>query len=117
MAAARALIDEYDEMERKIAEADPKLEEDIAASWQQGVERANRQLDVGYRTAMRNVKKVLGLQGLSAVEEKEEQGGGEDEGAMNQKPLNYELQRTLQYAERGVKRMVKGLPRDEDVDI
>jgi hypothetical protein len=35
------------------------------------------------------------------------------EGEGKKVKLDYELQRSLRYAERGVKRMVKGLPMDE----
>jgi hypothetical protein len=45
-------------------------------------------------------------------EAEREGDGGEEEGA-GDRELNMELLRTLRYAERGVKRMVKGIPEDE----
>jgi hypothetical protein len=86
----------------------------IADIWKQDVEDTDRQLKMGARVALRNVKKVLGAD----VEGDELRGTDEDgdvdmEGEGKKAELNYELQKSLRYAERGVKRMVKGLPMDE----
>lgn len=69
---------------------------------------------MGARVAVRNVKKVLGavVDGddndaeVKREDEMQEGDGGGQE-------LNYDLQKSLRYAERGVKRMVRGLPEDE----
>jgi hypothetical protein len=86
----------------------------IADTWKQDVEETDRQLKMGARVALRNVKKVLGADvegdGLGRTDE---DGDVDMEGEGEKVELNYELQKSLRYAERGVKRMVKGLPMDE----
>ena len=76
----------------------------IAGIWAKDVEETEQKLMLGHEVALRKVKKVLGVdggeQGSEAVE------GGDDES-------DYQLQKCLKYAERGVKRMVKGLPKDD----
>ena len=73
-----------------------------------------RLLRVGAETAIRNVKKVLG------ADVGDEETEAEDESArlqgLEKMVLNYELQKSLQYAERGVKKMVKCLPQDEELE-
>jgi hypothetical protein len=86
----------------------------IADTWKQNVEETDRQLKTGARVALRNVKKVLGADvdndGLGVMDE---DGDVDMEGEGKKVELNYELQKSLRYAERGIKRMVKGLPMDE----
>lgn len=84
----------------------------IAETWHQDLQSTQQKLEMGARVALRNVKKVLGAD----VEEDERDavGNGDEEMQdVDDDRLNYELQKSLRYAERGVKRMVKGLPGDE----
>ncbi|KAF2465532.1 uncharacterized protein BDR25DRAFT_239596 [Lindgomyces ingoldianus] len=117
--ASRGLVKEYDRMEERAAKAFPRKEQHMTEVWQQDVRNTERQLDLGYKIALRNVKKVLGVEGakdeMKGAEEDREDMEGEEE--MSEPPLNYELRKALRYAERGVKRMVKGLPKDEAMDI
>ncbi|KAF1944767.1 hypothetical protein EJ02DRAFT_370778 [Clathrospora elynae] len=119
LTASGGLVQEYQRLDGMIAKMREEQAEPIAETWKQQVEETDKQLKLGARVALRNVKKVLG-----ADVESEEMGmadGDRDvdmdvegdtpgEGTV----LNYELQKSLRYAERGVKRMVKGLPMDEN---
>jgi transcription initiation factor IIE alpha subunit len=80
----------------------------IADIWKQEVEDTDKQLKRGARVALRNVKKVLGADVEDTRMTDEE--GDVDMEAGEKAELNYELHKSLRYAERGVKRMVKGLP-------
>ena len=80
----------------------------IADTWKQDIEDTDKQLKKGARVALRNVKKVLGADVEHSLMT-DEDGDVDMEGG-EKVELNYELQKSLRYAERGVKRMVKGLP-------
>lgn len=76
----------------------------MTEAWNQDIENIERKLKLGARVALRNAKKVLGAEikdrdGEMATIEVEEE----------EKELDDELHKRLNYAERGVKRMVKGL--------
>lgn len=108
--ASQQLIGEYDRLNEMIVgiwDAEP---EGVAEAWTEDVEKTARLLKVGAATAFRNMKMVLGadVEADNVVEE-----GSERMDAVETMELNYELQKSLQYAERGVKKMVKGLPQDE----
>jgi hypothetical protein len=62
---------------------------------------------------LRNVKKVLGADVEDFVMGEADEDGDVDMEGGEEVELNFELQKTLRYAERGVKRMVKGLPVDD----
>jgi hypothetical protein len=105
---SHGLVREYDnieEMVAKAAEDDRKL---ITDTWQQDVEEMKRLLDLGHRKALRDVKKVLGVNGAEEMTERDK----DDSGRLTKMEPNHGLSDTLRYAERGVKRMVKGLPRN-----
>jgi hypothetical protein len=68
-------------------------------------------LNLGARVALRNVKKALGMPRDDDVDE---DGDEEMRDVEGEQVLSYEWQKSLQYVERGVKRMVKGLPDDEE---
>lgn len=114
LATSESLIKEYDRLDTMITDMRGEEAELAAETWQQEIHEAERQLKMGARVALRNVKKVLGV-------DMENEGKGATDGDGDEemedvdagKGLNYELQRSLRYAERGVKRMVKGLPDDE----
>jgi uncharacterized protein YbcI len=106
LTASEALINEYERLDKMIADMRDEEAEPIAETWQQELQEAEQKLQLGARVALRNVKKVLGAEDAGHEEM-------HDEGEEKQE-LNYELQKSLRYAERGVKRMVKGLSKDED---
>jgi hypothetical protein len=89
----------------------------VAEGWADDVEKTARLLKIGAGTAIKNVKKVLGADvgddgAEGAGEEREE---GEKLGAVDDMELNYGLRESLQFAERGVRNMVKNVPYDEEV--
>jgi hypothetical protein len=113
LAASECLIAQYERLDDMVTKMQSDQAGPMTDIWNQDVQEAEKQLKMGARVALRNVKRVLG-----AVVEDEAIGAqdGDDEVAANdegEKELNYELQKSLRYAERGVKRMVKGLPVDE----
>lgn len=107
------LIDEYDRLENLIAGMRDAEPEGIAEAWAEDVEGTARLLRIGAESGIRNVKKVLG-----ADVEDADTGGTKEEGkrmdGVDNMELNFELRKNLQYAEKGVKKMVRGLPSDED---
>lgn len=108
LASSEALLEEYERLDKVIADMRDEQAEPITETWHLELQDAERQLHMGARVALRNVQKVLGVN-MESI------GGAdsEDEGDEKQE-LNYELHRSLRYAERGVKRMVKGVPDEED---
>lgn len=97
------MLAEYHELDAMIERLSGESVTTVTDEWTHAVEDKERLLRLGHKTAARNVKKVLGME----VDETEVDA---HEGP---KP-NMELRNRLRYVERGVKRMVKGLPRDED---
>jgi hypothetical protein len=116
LTASEALLDEYERLDKMIVDMRDEEEDPVAETWQQELREAEQKLQMGARVALGNVKKVLGADDASH-EHSDEHSDEEihDEGKEKQ-ALNYELQKSLRYAERGVKRMVKGLPEDEDYE-
>jgi hypothetical protein len=113
--ASKALVEEYVRLDKIIVGMRDAESEGVAESWTEEVEKAGRRLRIGADTAIRNVKKVLG----AGVEEGCMEGSTlvEDDAtmeALEQMELNYELHKGLLFAERGVKKMAKGLPELED---
>ncbi|KAJ4359080.1 hypothetical protein N0V95_002474 [Ascochyta clinopodiicola] len=113
LTASEQLIEEYarlNEVTTGIREAEP---EGVAEAWAEDVEKTERLLKVGAETAIRNLKKVLGADvEIDGADMRTEAGKGMDR--VEKMELKYELQRSLHYAEKGVKKMVKYLPHDED---
>jgi hypothetical protein len=110
LAASEALFNEYERLDKMIVDMRDEQAETVAQTWQHELQEAEQLLQKGARVALRNVKKVLGTKEAGDEHGDEEMHEGEDT-----QELNYELQKSLRYAERGVKRMVKGLPDDEDL--
>lgn len=113
LSSSEALLEEYERLDKMIIEMRDEQEEPVPEAWHQDIQEAEKKLQMGARVALRNVKKVLG-----ADAEDDEGVAAEDRYAAMQdsegeQELNYELEKSLRYAERGVRRMVKGLP---DVD-
>ncbi|KAF1363203.1 hypothetical protein EJ07DRAFT_173911 [Lizonia empirigonia] len=109
LTASQHLIGEYDGLDKKITGMRDAEPEGRVEAWAEDVDKTARLLKIGAETAIRNVKKVLGAE----VEAEEAVESNEGLAAVGNMELNYELQKSLQYAERGVKKMVKGLPQDE----
>jgi hypothetical protein len=86
--------------------------ESVTDKWAHDIMETEKQLTLGARVARRNVKKVLGAVEEDDARADEEVDKGDDDNKENA-DLNYELHKSLRYAERGVKRMAKGLPQDE----
>jgi Skp family chaperone for outer membrane proteins len=113
LAASDGLSKEYERLNSTIKDIGEEYTEPVAEMWQQELRDTEQQLQMGARVALRNVRKVLGAdvdmgKGADEDGEEQEQNDGDAE-----HELNYELQRSLRYVERGVKRMVKGLPNEE----
>jgi hypothetical protein len=107
LSASEGLVKQYQRLDDTIGELREGQYEPIADTWKQDVEDTDRQLKMGARVALRNVKKVLGADADADEDvDMESEGDGKVE-------LSFELQRSLRYAERGVRRMVKGLPIEE----
>ncbi|KAF2749577.1 hypothetical protein M011DRAFT_312510 [Sporormia fimetaria CBS 119925] len=89
----RDLADDFHSMEDMLSEARERpMERATGNKWREEVEETQRLLGLGRNKALRTVGRVVGLE--NAVD-------GTD---------TMELHRSLVYLERGVKRMVKGLP-------
>ncbi|KAH7068704.1 hypothetical protein FB567DRAFT_573905 [Paraphoma chrysanthemicola] len=113
LATTDDLVTQYESLDKLITGMRDDQAGPLAETWHQELEETERQLRMGARVALRNVKKVLGAdfdnENVAAKDDAEEMVENEED----EKELNYELQNGLRYAERGVKRMVKGLPMEE----
>ncbi|KAH7083392.1 hypothetical protein BKA63DRAFT_403873 [Paraphoma chrysanthemicola] len=110
LATSEDLVTQYESLDNMITGMRDDQAGPLAETWHQELQEAERQLRMGARVALRNVKKVLGADvDDEIIDDAEEIVENEED----EKELNYELQKGLQYAERGVKRMVKGLPMEE----
>ncbi|KAI4949610.1 hypothetical protein J4E91_005350 [Alternaria rosae] len=108
LSASEALVNAYQRLDGMIAKLREEQPDTIADTWKQDIEDTDKQLKKGARVALRNVKKVLGADVEDSAMMDEDDDVDMEGGEKVQ--LNYELQKSLRYAERGVKRMVKGLP-------
>lgn len=107
--ASDALIAEFQRVDNMSREMQADAVTPVAEDFNAEIQEAERQLKLGARVALRNVVKVLGLPRDADADGDEEMLDVED-----QQELSYDWQKSLQYAERGVKRMVKGLPDDDE---
>ena len=100
------MLSQYYDLESTIEELVPVDNATITDKWMQDIEETERLLRVGYKTAARNAQKALGMEtdGCETAE-------GEDNGIGVLTNVNMELREGLRYTERGVKRMVKGIPK------
>ncbi|KAF2642792.1 hypothetical protein P280DRAFT_497531 [Massarina eburnea CBS 473.64] len=99
----QSMISDYKSFEAMITQMAGEQNDSVTDTWLKDVQEAEEKLAMGQEVALRKVKKVLMGKGNGH--------GGDEEGEYA--GLNYELYKGLSYAERGVKRMVKGLPKDE----
>ena len=110
LTASSSLVDEYrrlDDMITKLRNEQPAA---LVDTWKHDVEDTDRQLRRGARVALRNVKKMLDADVEDVVMGEADEDGDVKMEDGEEVELNYELRKSLKYAERGVKRMVKGLP-------
>jgi hypothetical protein len=111
LSSSEALLEEYERLDKMIMDMQDQQAEPVVETWHQDLQEAEQKLQMGARVALRNVKKVLGAD--AEQEDIGAAGGGdgheEMQGVEGEQKLNYELKKSLRYAERGVKRMVKGL--------
>lgn len=107
-----SLINEYDRLDKIIADTLDPEPKNVSEAWTDDKERMARLLRIGAKTAIRNVRKVLGAEiGDDDIEDIGEESEKMD--MVEKMALNYKLREGLQYAEEGVKKMVKSLPFDE----
>ncbi|KAL5380102.1 hypothetical protein PMIN04_002617 [Paraphaeosphaeria minitans] len=115
-AARRSMMSDYAGLEATIAKMAGSNMNTVTEKWVQDIEREERLLKLGHKTAVKHVKKVLGAEVQGEETRDGETPGEETEGGEKgigvQGKLNMELLQGLRYAERGVKRMVKGVPKD-----
>ncbi|KAF1930114.1 uncharacterized protein M421DRAFT_419156 [Didymella exigua CBS 183.55] len=117
LTASELLIGEYDRLDKIIVGMRDTEPEGVAEAWTEEVDKTARLLKIGAETAIKNVKRVLGAD--VEVHDTENIDGetlvnGETMEALGKMELNYELHKTLLFAERGVKKMVKSLPELEE---
>lgn len=111
LTASEALLDDYMRLDKQFTDMRSAQAEPVGETWHQELQETERQLKLGARVAVRKVNKVLG----AAVEDDDDDllREGEVQGAEEEEQkLNYGLLKSLGYVERGVKRMVKGLPEE-----
>ena len=112
---SKDLIKEYEETSELFASAGSHQERLIAEAWQSDVDRTARILQIGRKQASKNLEKVLGVERVETHAAKGQTGRleGEDDvedGGLPVRECDLGLQTTLKYAERGIKRLTKGLP-------
>lgn len=108
LTASGSLTGEFDRLNEVTVGMRDTETENVAQAWAEDVEKTARLLKIGAELAIRNVKKVLGV-GMNGegVEDMREESTTME--AIDRMELNYELQRSLRFAERGVRKMVKSL--------
>jgi len=107
--ACQRLLSEYNSLEATLAGMAEDVNNTATERWARDVEETERRLRLGHKIAVRNVKRMLDGKVKENDMDEEEAASG-----FVQKELNMALHKSLGYAERGVKRMVKGLPQDAD---
>lgn len=113
--ASKALRTTFEAAEPLIDNVSPPGTERMAQEWQADKEKVTRLLEVGEKGALRKIRKTLGLH-TADVGEKNEDDQEEMRLFKNLSrfPRGMTVGDTLGYAERGIKRVVKGLPADGD---
>ncbi|OCL04739.1 hypothetical protein AOQ84DRAFT_415553, partial [Glonium stellatum] len=116
---SRDLLSEYETISTNVRRANPEQDQSITIDWENHFDDTIRLLSTGHRLALRDIGKVLD----SSKRNTNEQGGNaEDEDENEEVSSAFQWSRTnrssgltstLQYAERGVRRIAKGLPRSE----
>jgi hypothetical protein len=110
-AASERLIVQYVRLDKTIADMRGEQAVPLAETIHGDLQEADRTLRMAARVAVRKVRKVLGIETGEADDDEDEDMEGDT--LIEETEMEHELQRSLRYAERGVRRMVKGL-RDEE---
>ncbi|KAL5118531.1 eukaryotic ribosomal protein [Pleosporales sp. CAS-2024a] len=110
LSSSEALLEEYKRVDKMIADMAGAQRAPVAETWQRDATMVEEKLQLGARVALRRVRRVLGADGGSEDDKEDAEEVVEEE-------EDYGLQKSLRYAERGVKRMVKGLPRGKEVTV
>lgn len=108
--ASADLVDTYDGLDKTITKTHYETATDVSEKWKEEIEWTGENLRKGARTALRSMQKVLGAGAQDAPDEDGDVDEDADEDMDGE--LNYEIPKRLKYAERGIKRMVKGLEED-----
>lgn len=109
--ASQRVLSEYASFEKMVLNMRDETKDTVLHAWSRDLQETERLIDCGYKTALRNVRKVLdGKENQSS--QFADEGKMEQEGKQPQENLDYGLLKSLRYVERGVKRMVKSLPKD-----
>lgn len=108
--ARKSMLSEHYRLDASIERMGGDNKSMIREKRKQLIEKAEKLIRLGHKIAVRNVKKAVDT-GMDDDEKEECEGGI---GA--QKAPNLELRDGLRYAERGIRRMVKGLPKDRHPD-
>ena len=115
---SHGLVSEYETISTKSRPVLLEQDQSIIIDWQNHFDNTVRLLGIGHKLASRDVGKVLDLN-EGNENEKVENTEDEDESSSAfpwiKVSRSVGLMSTLQYAERGVKRMAKGLPLDEGI--
>ena len=118
---SRGLVNEYETISTKVRPVLPEQDQSIIVDWQNHFDNTVRLLGIGHKLALRDVGKVLDLN-EGNENEKVQNTEDEDESRVVSSAFPWVkasrsvgLMSTLKYAERGVKRMAKGLPLDEEI--
>jgi hypothetical protein len=117
---SRGLVSEYETISTKVRPVLPEQDRSIIVDWQNHFDNTVRLLGIGHKLALRDVGKVLNLNEGNENEKVENTEDEDESGVGSAFPWvkasrSVGLMLTLQYAERGVKRMAKGLPLDEGI--
>lgn len=108
--ASADLVDTYDGLDKTITRMHTETQTNISETWKEEIECTSENLKKGSRVALKRVQKVLG----AGVQDAPDEAGNADGDAHEDMDgeLNYEITNRLKYAERGIKRMTKGLEED-----
>lgn len=117
---SRSLVSEYETISTKVRPVLPEQDQSIIIDWQNHFDNTMRLLGIGHKLALRDVGKVLDLNKGNENEKVENTEDDDESGVANVFPWvkasrSVGLMSTIKYAERGVKRMAKGLPLDEGI--
>ena len=117
---SRSLVSEYETISTEVRPVLPEQDRSIIIDWQNHFDNTVRLLGIGHKLALRDVGKVLDLNEGNKNENVENTEDDDESGVASAFPWvkasrSVGLMSTLQYAERGVKRMAKGLPLDEGI--
>ncbi|CAI6315364.1 unnamed protein product [Periconia digitata] len=101
------LLSQYEFLETTVKQMTNEQTKSVTAVWVKEVEDMERLLGLGHKKAVRDIKRALGIES-EAIKD----GASNISEFQRNVEHDFALQKSLRYAERGVRRMVKSLPRD-----